>query len=927
MTLQSLGGNGTTDLASVTTDSAGRFAFAHLADADGAVYAVYTRYQQALFTTGSITVQGGTQNVQLVVYEVTGSDAALRITSITALVRDPRPVNGLIGVGEFFTFHNSGNTAYLGSTQAGAGLPMNLLRFALPTGATNVTLGAGFDGAQSATVSTGFGATATVPPGDSQFAFAFDLPYTGTSALLTIKAEYPTDSALLLVPPPYTAQPQGMLTRGQISSNGVEYSAFTRGALAAGTQVAARLSGLPPAGESPALGFGQLVALAGALALLLAALVAIYIRRGQLPFALGVANAALSHDSVGAQPAQPVEGDVEREQLLYELLALQQARGRGELTTAQFRRRTADVRAALRALIASEMAPATAVSARTAPTITGDGAPEVSGTGGCRRAGEARYPCVPRAGGERGTGIARDDGRQPMSAQLDEQLPVEALAAAEATDGREVVIAQSASSRRVPAIVVERLGKTYEWKPVLRGVSFTLDPGRMLALLGPNGAGKTTLLRILATLSRPTKGSARIDGLDVVRDANAVRARVGYVGHAPLLYEELTAEENLRFFARMYGLRDGSQRAAWLLERVGLRSKAREQVYTLSRGQTQRLALARALLHTPSLLLLDEPDAGLDDAGLRVLSKVIEEWRSAGRTLVMATHAHERALGLADDALALVGGRVAHVGPARDLSPDAVSDLYRQARQFARRARMTTLKPSQLDMSAPVASRLSVSWLQFRAIVAKDVRSELRARHIWLGMGFFALLVLVVFNFAFDLRVDNTLAVAPGALWVAFVFASVIGLGRTVAAEMERGRMDRLLLCPVDRQALFLAKLAGNLLFMGAVELVAIPVFAVLYNVPVLVAGIVPVVLLGTLGIATLGTLLAAVAATTRAREILLPLLAFPLLVPVVIAAVKATQALVSPVANDAPWLGLLVAFDVLMLSVAALTFQYVVED
>ena len=240
---------------------------------------------------------------------------------------------------------------------------------------------------------------------------------------------------------------------------------------------------------------------------------------------------------------------------------------------------------------------------------------------------------------------------------------------------------------------------------------------------------------------------------------------------------------------------------------------------------------------------------------------------------------------------------------------------------------MTSLMSSHPSVTAPVASQIGASWLQFRAIVAKDLRSELRARHIWLGMGFFALLVLVVFNFAFDLRVGNTLAVAPGALWVAFVFASVIGLGRTVAAEMEQGRMDRLLLCPVDRQVLFLAKLAGNLLFMGAVELVAIPVFAVLYNVPVLVGGIVPVVLLGTLGIATLGTLLSAVAATTRAREILLPLLAFPLLVPVVIAAVKATQALVSPVAHDAPWLGLLAAFDVLFLSVAALTFQYAVED
>lgn len=384
VTLQSLGGNGTTNLASVTTDSVGHFAFAHLADVGGAVYAVYTRYQQALFTTGSISVQGGTQNVQLVVYDVTGTDAALRITSITALVRDPRPVNGLVSVGEFFTFHNSGATSFLGSTQAGNGLPMNLLRFALPTGATNVTLGAGFDGAQSATVSTGFGATATVPPGNSQFAFAFDVPYTGTSALLTIKAEYPADSVLLLIPPPYTAQPQGMQARGPISTNGAEYSAFTHGALAAGTQVAAQLSGLPPAGEAPTLDFGQLVALVGALALLLAALLAVYIRRGQFPFALGSARAAMSRAAAGAKPTPPLVGNVEREQLLHELLALQQARSRAELSAAQFRRRTADVRAALRALIATELAPdkeaaATAAVEMTTSAVTTPAEPADSG--------------------------------------------------------------------------------------------------------------------------------------------------------------------------------------------------------------------------------------------------------------------------------------------------------------------------------------------------------------------------------------------------------------------------------------------------------------------------------------------------------------------------------------------------------------------
>ncbi len=216
---------------------------------------------------------------------------------------------------------------------------------------------------------------------------------------------------------------------------------------------------------------------------------------------------------------------------------------------------------------------------------------------------------------------------------------------------------------------------------------------------------------------------------------------------------------------------------------------------------------------------------------------------------------------------------------------------------------------------------------QVAAILWKDIRCELRSRQTWIGMGLFALLVLVIFNFAFDLRVDNKAAVAPGALWVAFIFASLLGLGRTIASEREQGSIDRLLLSPVDRQAIYLAKLLGNLLFIGVVEIVALPVFAALFDVPLLVGALLPIVLFGTLGIAAVGTLFSAIAAATRARELLLPLLVFPLIVPVVISAVRATETLLLPSANEPPWLGLIIAFDVIFLSVSMLTFQYVIEE
>ena len=215
---------------------------------------------------------------------------------------------------------------------------------------------------------------------------------------------------------------------------------------------------------------------------------------------------------------------------------------------------------------------------------------------------------------------------------------------------------------------------------------------------------------------------------------------------------------------------------------------------------------------------------------------------------------------------------------------------------------------------------------QVLAILWKDIRCELRSKQTWTSMGLFALLVLVIFNFAFDLRVDNKAAIAPGALWVAFIFASLLGLGRTNAVEREKGLMDRLLLCPVDRKAVYLAKLLGNLLFIGVVELVALPVFAALFNIP-LFGELLPIVLLGTLGIAAIGTLFSAIAAATQARELLLPILVFPLIVPVVISAVRATGNLMAPAINEPPWLGLITAFDVIFLSVAMLTFEFVVEE
>lgn len=218
---------------------------------------------------------------------------------------------------------------------------------------------------------------------------------------------------------------------------------------------------------------------------------------------------------------------------------------------------------------------------------------------------------------------------------------------------------------------------------------------------------------------------------------------------------------------------------------------------------------------------------------------------------------------------------------------------------------------------------------QVGAILWKDLISELRTRDLLGGMVLFGVLVLLIFNFAFDLRIDNVAAVAPGVLWVAFSFAGMLGLARSFVQEKDRGAIDGLLAAPIDRGAIYLAKFLGNVIFMSVVEAVCLPVFTAFFNFGVINLDIIAITFLGTCGFAAVGTLFSAMAANTRARDVLLPLLVFPICVPVVIAAVEATSSLF---AGDAPetrwrWLALLGAFDVIFGVLCFAVFDVVVEE
>lgn len=228
-------------------------------------------------------------------------------------------------------------------------------------------------------------------------------------------------------------------------------------------------------------------------------------------------------------------------------------------------------------------------------------------------------------------------------------------------------------------IQVDGLIKRFGYTVVLRGVSLRIPEGQTVVLLGPNGAGKTTLLRILATLLKPSAGRVRIGGFDLAKNPHRVRHLLGYVSHQPLLYPDLSARENLRFFARLYGMPRADVRIDELLETVGLARRADDLVRTFSRGMVQRLTIARALLHNPPILLLDEPDTGLDPHAAAMLAALLRDVAGSGRTILLTTHNLARGVDFADRVLVLAGGKIVADEPAAQLTTGSLSELYTSA--------------------------------------------------------------------------------------------------------------------------------------------------------------------------------------------------------------------------------------------------------
>jgi len=228
-------------------------------------------------------------------------------------------------------------------------------------------------------------------------------------------------------------------------------------------------------------------------------------------------------------------------------------------------------------------------------------------------------------------------------------------------------------------IEVKKLVKRFGLKTILRGLDFSVESGEFVALLGPNGAGKTTFLRVLATLSRPSMGQVKVAGHQLPDEAAHVRAKLGVVSHMPLLYPDLTAEENLRFYGRMYGIGNMEARITEVLGMVGLENRRKDLVRTFSRGMQQRLAIGRAVIHDPEVMLFDEPYTGLDQDASEMLDDVLRSVAAEGRTVVMTSHDLVRAEDLATRFDILSRGVITAFATRKELQNSNLLTFYKQA--------------------------------------------------------------------------------------------------------------------------------------------------------------------------------------------------------------------------------------------------------
>ncbi|MGH9474814.1 MAG: heme exporter protein CcmB [Terriglobales bacterium] len=483
----------------------------------------------------------------------------------------------------------------------------------------------------------------------------------------------------------------------------------------------------------------------------------------------------------------------------------------------------------------------------------------------------------------------------------------------------------------LPFLSCQHVSRFFGDTVVLRRLNFACERGYLLTLWGANGAGKSTLLRILAGALRPSSGTVILDGAAAGRAP--ARRQTGFLSHQSLLHPNLTVAENLRFYATLFGLPDGAAATAQALRQVRGGHLAPRRVSELSQGMRQKAALARCLLHQPALLLLDEPFASLDQPTVAEMRACLAELRDSGMLLVLTSHNPEQVAGLADGELTLIRGQLSTPAagrPERASAPAGTADLRLPESLSTPQPPNATCAPRP-PLPASAVRPPSGKWWPCQvaaAVAARDLRIELRTREALLAMGFYALLVIVIFSFAFNADAALTLRAGGGLLWIAFLFASLVALDRAFLRETGEASLTGLQISPASRSAIMAGKFLSSLAVILVLEIILVPLFAILFNAPAHAhwGGIALTTVLGTWALAANGTYFSAMSVHTRQRGLLLPLLLLPVSIPALLAMVEATGVFLSGVGVANYWLKLLVGYDVIFSCLGLLLADMVLD-
>ena len=507
-----------------------------------------------------------------------------------------------------------------------------------------------------------------------------------------------------------------------------------------------------------------------------------------------------------------------------------------------------------------------------------------------------------------------------------------------------------------PAIVVQNLIKNFGRFAALRGISAEFHLSRLYTILGDNGAGKTTLLRTLAALLRPTHGSVTILGSQPLRSAAGI---IGYMAHPSLLYDEMSALENLRYFASLYGIA-GDAPSHKAIALVGLDPALSRRVGQYSQGMRQRLSLARAVVHDPRIVLLDEPFSNVDSVSAQEIVRVLGVMRDSGRTIVLVTHQAGLVESVTDEFLWMSAGQIirrsarlnearmndarmndarlndprldgpiseTHTGPRSESPGTHSGHLGAPAFRSTRTTAAAGSHPvaSAAPQATPVVTGLLPIWF---STLRKDLRLEWRSKDAINSMLFFALLVVVIFSFAFNPTAEESRRIAGGLIWVAFLFAAVVALNQTWARELRNQVLDAYRVAPAPANSLFLAKAFGNFIFVGVLEALMTPLFMVFYNLrsigPAYQLAIVAAA--ATWALVVNGTFFATISLHTRSREVMLPLILFPISIPALLAMVEATTFILTGEGSPRFWIVLLAVYDVVFTTISLLLFETVLR-